>query len=132
MLWYSLEVPGRDTSNEYPQLMFLWIDKKLILWVSPLILSYGIYPKHGIPKIWTFYYLVYIEQDECCKQCRPWSDAAWSGLQCLLRHVKSYLWQFWDMFFLYFSIKSMSLIFIRSASSRHFYWVLKTYVFVKK
>ena len=28
MLWYSLEVPRRGASNEYPQHMFLWKNKK--------------------------------------------------------------------------------------------------------
>ena len=35
MLWYSLEVPYWGTSNEYPQHMFLWTNKKNI------ICSYG-------------------------------------------------------------------------------------------
>ena len=30
MLWYSLEVPQWDTSNEYQQQMFLWRNKKNI------------------------------------------------------------------------------------------------------
>ena len=30
MLWYSLEVPQWGTSNEYPQHMFLWTNKKNI------------------------------------------------------------------------------------------------------
>ena len=28
MLWYSLEAPRRGASNEYPQHMFLWRNKK--------------------------------------------------------------------------------------------------------
>ena len=28
MLWYSLEVPHWDISNEYPQHIFLWRNKK--------------------------------------------------------------------------------------------------------
>ena len=30
MLWYSLEAPRRGASNEYPQHMFSWINKKNI------------------------------------------------------------------------------------------------------
>ena len=30
MLWYSLEAPCQGTSNEYPQHMFLWRNKKNI------------------------------------------------------------------------------------------------------
>ena len=40
MLWYSLEAPRRGTSNEYPQHMFLWRNKKNIMWTPPLICSY--------------------------------------------------------------------------------------------
>ena len=40
MLWYSLEVPRRSASNEYPQHMFSWRNKKNIMWVPPLICSY--------------------------------------------------------------------------------------------
>ena len=32
MLWYSLEVPHQSASNEYPQLMFAFRNKKNILW----------------------------------------------------------------------------------------------------
>ena len=38
MLWYSLEVPHRGTSNEYPQHMFLWKYKKNML--IPLLSGY--------------------------------------------------------------------------------------------
>ena len=46
MLWllirsgYSLEAPHRGASNEYPQHMFLWRNKKNIVWTSPPICSY--------------------------------------------------------------------------------------------
>ena len=30
MLWYSLEAPRRGASNEYPQHMFLWRNKKAL------------------------------------------------------------------------------------------------------
>ena len=30
MLWYSLEAPRQGASNEYPQLMFSWRNKKNI------------------------------------------------------------------------------------------------------
>ena len=38
---YSLEVPRRGTSNEYPQHMFSWRNKKSIMWIPPLICSYA-------------------------------------------------------------------------------------------
>ena len=41
MLWYSLEAPRQGTSNEYPQHMFSSINKKNIMWIPPLICSYG-------------------------------------------------------------------------------------------
>ena len=37
---YSLEVPQRGTSNEYPQRTFLWRSKKN-MWIHPLILRCG-------------------------------------------------------------------------------------------
>ena len=37
---YSLEVPHWGTSNEYPQHMFLWRNKKNIFLDNPLIWSY--------------------------------------------------------------------------------------------
>ena len=40
MLWYSLEAPWQGASNEYPQHMFLWRNKKNIMWIPPLICSY--------------------------------------------------------------------------------------------
>ena len=40
MLWYSLEVPHQDTSNEYPQHMFLWRNKKNIFLIPCFIQSY--------------------------------------------------------------------------------------------
>ena len=45
---YSLEAPHRGASNEYPQHMFLWRNKKKIMWIPPLICSYGpnIYGKY--------------------------------------------------------------------------------------
>ena len=33
MLWYSLEVPHLDNSNEYPQHIFLWRNKKMIFFL---------------------------------------------------------------------------------------------------
>ena len=42
MLWYSLEAPRWGASNEYPQYMFLWRNKKnIIRWKLNLIWSYG-------------------------------------------------------------------------------------------
>ena len=38
---YSLEAPHRGASNEYPQHMFSWRNKKSIIWIPPLICSYG-------------------------------------------------------------------------------------------
>ena len=38
---YSLEAPRRGASNEYPQHMFSSINKKNIMWIPPLICSYG-------------------------------------------------------------------------------------------
>ena len=40
MLWYSLEVPNWGTSNEYPQHMFSWRNKKNIYVATPIIWSY--------------------------------------------------------------------------------------------
>ena len=40
MLWYSLEVPHRGTSNEYAQHMFSWRNKKNIIWNYGFILSW--------------------------------------------------------------------------------------------
>ena len=44
MLWYSIEVPHLGTSNEYPQHMFLWSNKKkyldVFIWsYAPLVLA---------------------------------------------------------------------------------------------
>ena len=36
---YSLEAPCRGASNEYPQHMFLWRNKKNIMWIPPFICS---------------------------------------------------------------------------------------------
>ena len=38
---YSLEAPHRGASNEYPQHIFSWRNKKNIMWIPPLICSYG-------------------------------------------------------------------------------------------
>ena len=37
---YSLEAPHWGTSNEYQQHMFLWRNKKNIMWILPFICSY--------------------------------------------------------------------------------------------
>ena len=39
---YSLEAPQRGASNEYPQHMFLWRNKKDIHLILPVINSYGL------------------------------------------------------------------------------------------
>ena len=36
---YSLEAPRRGASNEYPQHIFSWRNKKNSLWLSPPLLS---------------------------------------------------------------------------------------------
>ena len=41
MLWYSLEVSQRGASNEYPQHMFSLRNRKIIMWIPPLICSYA-------------------------------------------------------------------------------------------
>ena len=46
---YLLEVPQRGASNEYPQHMFSWRNKKNIMWIPHLICSYGFMKKY-IPK----------------------------------------------------------------------------------
>ena len=35
--WYLIEAPHRDTSNEYPNICFLWSNKKTIPVLSPNI-----------------------------------------------------------------------------------------------
>ena len=40
-MWYSLEAPRQGASNEYPQYMFSWRNKKNIMWIPPLICSYA-------------------------------------------------------------------------------------------
>ena len=40
MLWFSLEAPCRGTSNEYPQHMFSWKNKKNIMWIPYFIWCY--------------------------------------------------------------------------------------------
>ena len=42
---YSLEVPRRGTSDEYPQHMYLSRNKKNIIWIPPLICSYDSSPE---------------------------------------------------------------------------------------
>ena len=37
---YSFEAPDQGASNEYPQLMFSWRNKKNIIWISPHIWRY--------------------------------------------------------------------------------------------
>ena len=56
MLWYSLEAPCRGASNEYPQHMFSWRNKKNIIWISPLICSYG--TEKLFPKFFEIYSLI--------------------------------------------------------------------------
>ena len=36
-MWCSLEAPPRGSSNEYPQHMFLWRNRKNIIWIPALI-----------------------------------------------------------------------------------------------
>ena len=43
---YSLEVPHRGASNEYPQHTFSWRNKKNNMWIPPLICSYDNLSKH--------------------------------------------------------------------------------------
>ena len=54
MLWYSLEVPRRGASNEYPQHMYSLRNIKNIMWIPTLICSYAFWLKTvfclGIPK----------------------------------------------------------------------------------
>ena len=52
MLWYSLEAPHWGTSNEYPQHMFSWKNKKNIMWkpsltgALKLTVIFGIFVSH--------------------------------------------------------------------------------------
>ena len=43
MLWYSLEVPQRGTSNAYPQPMFSWRNYKKLLCGHPFYLELCVY-----------------------------------------------------------------------------------------
>ena len=52
MSTHSLEVPRRGASNEYPQDMFLWRNKKNIVWIPSLICSYVV-RRQLIPKGFT-------------------------------------------------------------------------------
>ena len=42
---YSLEAPRRGASNEYPQYMYSWRNKKNIMYIPPLICSYAQHAK---------------------------------------------------------------------------------------
>ena len=41
LLWYSLEVPHRGTSNEYPQHMFSWRNMKIIMQIPAYLVFAG-------------------------------------------------------------------------------------------
>ena len=60
MLWYSLEAPLRGASNEYPQHIFSWRNKKNIFLICPFSKSYVILysKKFLMPKL-IFYSLVF-------------------------------------------------------------------------
>ena len=45
MVWFSLEAPPWGTSNDYPQHMFSWRNKKKITWIPPLIWNLNLPPK---------------------------------------------------------------------------------------
>ena len=104
--WYSLEVPRRGASNEYPQHMFSLRNKKIIntFWRKKVPYQElcdiqqnlkSRYPTdakyldtlstyHTCPKIWNgpFYHLLTCLK-YCCmygKQCRPWSNATFCGI----------------------------------------------------
>ena len=53
---YSLEAPCRGASNEYPQYMFLWRNKKDIMLIPPLICSYGRLHIYACKVVCSIYY----------------------------------------------------------------------------
>ena len=61
---YSLEAPHWGTSNEYPQHMFSWRNKKTIMWIPTLICSYVISHQLHIVPIQN----KQIKNDLCCKK----------------------------------------------------------------
>ena len=66
---YSLEAPRRGASNEYPQHMFSWRNKKNILWIPPFICSYvNLLPKWATNKD----FAPMCKQILSCKRNPPW------------------------------------------------------------
>ena len=53
---YLLEAPHRGTSNEYPQHMFLGRNKKRIMWIPPLELSFSHKYSDTLTFVFTFYH----------------------------------------------------------------------------
>ena len=84
---YSLEAPRRGASDEYPQHMFSWRNKKNIVWIPPLIYSYdclaarrcfGCLPSHRVScKHWPDCMDVQAEMSLC-----------WAGHACSHRKPK--------------------------------------------
>ena len=72
---YSLEVPQQGASNEYPQHIFLWRNKKDIMWIPPFICSYVSLLLYTVCRLLTFHYaLEPLTRQFIIKQ--PWENSA--------------------------------------------------------
>ena len=106
---YSLEVPHRGTSNEYPQHMFSWRNKKNIN-------TFGI-KKESYQDLWMFLKYCWMSG----QQCRPWSDVmfrrilhVWSGSAlfaqaCLSQYLGSWQYSVKECMFLFLPKAVVSL-----------------------
>ena len=69
--WYSLEVPHRGASNEYPQHMFSWRNKKKCqsFWLEKIVLM----------ELWLWFHLCWTEGYELCISLQVFPDQSpWS------------------------------------------------------
>ena len=67
---YSLEAPRRGASNEYPQHMFSSRNKKNIMWIPPLICSYGISLESSASNLFEVPCCIFLAEMHC-------SEAGW-------------------------------------------------------
>ena len=73
MLWVPLKAPRRGASNEYPQHMFSWRNKKIYLFDTPLIWSSDVGSESSLGALWPANDQVYsggIKVDQIVLMCR--------------------------------------------------------------
>ena len=104
---YSSEVPHQGASNEYPQHMFPWRNKKKY--------QYILAGKKYLYNIWSYIFFLFLQENLCCGY--QLESACWGDSKYIPKNMCSFLWE--NKKNIFEKVRKISIFFQRKQKASH-------------